>query len=104
MAGLDKGWGAGMKRDYAEIRIVVTDLCVIDFGGPDHAARVTSLHPGVTFEQVQAATGFPLLQAPDMGVTPLPTAEQLAIIRKLDPHNLRGMVLKNDPPAVKAAA
>ncbi|MGH8541079.1 MAG: CoA-transferase subunit beta [Stenotrophobium sp.] len=97
-------WGAGMRRDYAVISIVISDLCVMDFGGLDHAARVTSLHPGVTFEQVQAATGFPLLKADDLGITPLPTAEQLSIIRKLDPHNLRGMVLKNNPPAIKAAA
>lgn len=97
-------WAPGMKRDYADIRIVVTDLCVLDFGGPDHAARVTSLHPGVSFEQVQAATGFPLLKADNLGETPLPTSEQLEIIRRLDPHNLRGMVLKGNPPAVKAAA
>ncbi|HWU69342.1 MAG TPA: ketoacid CoA transferase [Stenotrophobium sp.] len=97
-------WDKGMKADYADIRIVVTNLCVIDFGGRDHAARVTSLHPGVTFEQVQAATGFPLLKADDLCETPMPTPEQLAIIRKLDPHNLRGKVLKDDPPAVKSAA
>lgn len=97
-------WSTGMKRDYADIRIVVTDLCVLDFAGPDHAARVKSLHPGVTFEQVQAATGFPLLKAENLGETPLPTAEQLAIIRQLDPHNLRGAILKNNPPAIKAAA
>jgi glutaconate CoA-transferase subunit B len=97
-------WAPGMKREYAEIRLIVTDLCVLDFGGPDHAVRVVSLHPGNTFESVQAATGFPLLQAPGMKETPLPTPEQLAIIRKLDPHNLRGAVLKNNPPAVKAAA
>jgi glutaconate CoA-transferase subunit B len=96
-------WAPGMKRDYADIRIVVTDLCVMDFGGPDHAARVVSLHPGVSFEQVQAATGFPLLKADKLGETPLPTAEQLDIIRKLDPHNLRGVVLKGNPPAVRVA-
>jgi glutaconate CoA-transferase subunit B len=97
-------WGKGMKSDYADIRVVVTDLCVMDFGGPDHAARVISLHPGVTFEQVQAATGFPLIAIDKLSETALPTAEQLAIIRKLDPHNMRGMVLKGNPPAVKAAA
>jgi glutaconate CoA-transferase subunit B len=97
-------WAPGMKRDYADIRVVVSDLCVMDFGGPDHAARVISLHPGVTFEQVQAATGFPLIAIDNLGETALPTAGQLAIIRKLDPHNLRGMVLKNNPLAVKAAA
>lgn len=97
-------WGPGMKRECADIRVVVTDLCVIDFAGPDNAARVRSLHPGVTFEQVQAATGFPLLKAENLSETPLPTEEQLAIIRKLDPHNLRGQVLKGDPPAIRPAA
>lgn len=101
-------WAPGMKQDYVDLRLIVTDLCVLDFGGADKAGgqgiRVKSLHPGVTLEQVQAATGFPVQPAPGLGTTPLPTAEQLAIIRKLDPHNLRGQILKGDPPAVKAAA
>ncbi|SEQ86246.1 glutaconate CoA-transferase subunit B [Solimonas aquatica] len=101
-------WSAGMKHDYVDLRLIVTDLCVLDFLGPDKWAgrgiRVRSLHPGVSFEQVQAATGFELARAPNLGETPLPTAEQLAIIRKLDPHNLRGAVIKNDPPAVRSAA
>lgn len=97
-------WLPGMKRDFVDLRLIVTDLCVMDFAGPDHAVRVKSLHPGVSFEQVQAATGFPLLQAPGLGETPLPTAEQLAIIARLDPHKLRASVIKNDPPAVRAAA
>ena len=99
----DKRWPAGVKRDYVDLRLIVTDLCVMDFGGPDHAVRVTSLHPGVSFEQVQAATGFPLLKAPDLGVTPAPTVEQLAIIQRLDPHNLRASVIKNNPPMARAA-
>jgi len=97
-------WLPGMRQDFVDLRRIVTDLCVMDFGGPDHAVRVLSLHPGVSFEQVQAATGFPLLQAPDLAETPLPTAEQLAIIARLDPHKLRASTIKNDPPAVKAAA
>ncbi len=93
-----------MKQDDVDLRLIVTDLCVLDFGGPQHAIRVKSLHPGVSFEQVQAATGFPLLKGDKLGETPLPTAEQLAIIGRLDPHNLRGAVIKNNPPALKAAA
>lgn len=91
-------WAKGMRQDFVDLRLIVTDLCVMDFGGADkaggHAIRVRSLHPGVSFEQVQEATGFPLLKAPDLATTPAPTDEQLAIIRKLDPHNLRGKVLK----------
>lgn len=88
-----------MNQKDVDLRMIVTDLCVLDFGGPDHAVRVASLHPGVGFEQVQAATGFPLLKAEKLGETPLPTSEQLAIIRRLDPHDLRASVLKGNPPA-----
>lgn len=101
-------WAPGMRHDFVDLRLIVTDLCVLDCQGSDKWAgkglRVRSLHPGVSFEQVQAATGFPLEQAPNLGETPLPTDEQLAVIRKLDPHNLRGMVIKNDPPAIRGAA
>jgi glutaconate CoA-transferase subunit B len=31
----------------------------------------------------------------------MPTDEQLAIIRRLDPHNLRATVIKNVPPAIR---
>lgn len=97
-------WLPGMKQDFVDLRLIVTDLCVLDFGGADHAIRVKSLHPGVSFEQVQAATGFPLSKSEGLSETPLPTDEQLAVIRKLDPHNMRGAVIKNDPPAVGARA
>jgi glutaconate CoA-transferase subunit B len=80
---------------------VVTNLCIMDFGGPDNAARVISLHPGVTFDEVQAATGFALIDAVK-GETPLPTDEQLAIIAQLDPHGYRAKVLKDNPPAQRA--
>lgn len=96
-------WPEGVKRDYVDLRVIVTDLCVMDFGGPDNAIRVRSLNPGVSFEQVQAATGFPLLKADGLGETPLPSAAQLEVIRRLDPHNLRATVIKNNPPAVRGA-
>ena len=70
----------------------------MDFGGPDHAIRVISLHPGVDFEAVQAATGFELAQG-DIAETPLPGEEALAIITRLDPHNIRASVIKDNPPA-----
>lgn len=94
-------WGPGMKRDFVDLRLIVTDLCVLDFGGPDHAIRVRYLHPGVSFEQVQEATGFPLLKAPGIGTTPAPTGEQMEIIRKLDPHHWRAMAIKDNPPMEK---
>ena len=88
-------WQPGVRRDFHDLRLIVTNLAVLDFGGPDHAMRVRSLHPGVTFAQVEAATSFPLLRAPDLRETSAPTAEQLRIIRTvLDPHDLRATVFK----------
>jgi glutaconate CoA-transferase subunit B len=34
----------------------------------------------------------------------MPTAAQLAIIARLDPHNLRAAQLKNNPPALRLAS
>jgi glutaconate CoA-transferase subunit B len=90
-------WPVGARADFPGVHRTVTDLCVMDFAGPGHAARVLSLHPGVCFERVQAATGFALLKASDLHTTPLPTAQQVQIIRRLDPHNLRAGQLKENP-------
>lgn len=100
----DKRWPDGVKPYDIELGLIVTDLCVMDYNGPNHAARVLSLHPGVSFEDVQAATGFPLLKADGMGTTPTPTAEQLAIIDRLDPTDIRATALKGNPPGVRALA
>lgn len=97
-------WAPGMRRDLMDIRRIVTDLCVLDFEGPEHAIRVRSLHPGVGFDEVQEKTGFPLLKAPALGETPHPTAAQLDIIRRLDPHDLRGAQIKGNPPGVRHSA
>lgn len=86
-----------------DLRRIVTNLCVMDFGGPDHAIRVISLHPGVSFDEVQAATGFPLGRAEAVGETQGPGEEDLAIIARLDPHGLRATVMKDNPPARKAS-
>lgn len=100
----DRRWPQGVAKLPVDIGIVVTDLCVMDFNGPDHAARVVSLHPGVRFAQVQEATGFPLLEADTCTTTPVPDAEQLAIIRRLDPTGIRASVIKGNPPGVRRAA
>lgn len=91
-------WPLGASAAHLDLRHIVTDLCVLDFGGTQHALRVRSLHPGVTLAQVKGATGFPLQADANPPTTALPTAEQLAIIRRLDPHNLRAGVIKGNPP------
>jgi len=93
---------AGANYSGIDLRKIVTNLCVMDFGGSDHAPRVVSLHPGVTFDLVQENTGFGLVDAVE-GETPLPTSDQLEIIERLDPHRIRDKVLKDNPPASRVA-
>lgn len=91
-------WPAGARDAHVDLRLIVTDLCVLDFGGAAHAIRVRSLHPGVSFAEVQAATGFALEAPATVATTAAPSPEQLEIIRRLDPHELRAGVLKGNPP------
>jgi len=75
---------------FHEIRLVVTDKAVLDFQTKDRSMRLRSVHPGVSAEQVQALTAFPLVIPDDLAVTPMPTGAELAIIRsRLDPAGLR---------------
>ena len=94
---------AGGNFSGLDLRVIVSNLCVMDFGGPDHAIRVVSLHPGVTFDEVQAATGFPLCRAEHLPETALPGPAELAVIAQLDPHNIRATVLRDNPPARRTA-
>lgn len=91
-------WPDGKKPVGLDLRLVVTDLAVLDFEGPDKAMRVRSLHPGVTFDEVQDKTGFSLVRPEILIETAAPSAEHLALIRdRLDPHNLRASLFKGDP-------
>jgi glutaconate CoA-transferase subunit B len=67
---------------------VVTDLAVLGFDENTRRMKVIALNPGVTREQVQDNTGFPLLFDDDTGVTQPPTDHELAILRELDPDRL----------------
>jgi glutaconate CoA-transferase, subunit B len=94
-------WPDGKMPKKLDLRLIVTNLCVLDFGGPDHAIRLVSLHPGVTLAEAQDNTGFELaLPEGSVPVTPLPCADMLAEIARLDPNNIRATILKNNPPAV----
>ena len=80
---------------------VITPLCVMDFATPDLRARVRSLHPGVTLEQVQKSTGFTLSGADPVAVTEPPSPEELRILREVvDPLATRQMEFK----AMRSAA
>lgn len=89
-ARLPKGWSL---EELVDIRWIITNLCIMDFSGPDHQVAIRSLHPGVTVEQVAENTSFPLHIPANIPTTAEPTAEQLALLEKLDPHNIRATAL-----------
>src|SRR3954452_8530570 len=83
------GYDRAVVPDH-DVHRVVTNLAVLDFATPDHAMRVASVHPGVTVEQVQAETGFPLVVPADVPTTREPTDEELKLLREvLDPNGYR---------------
>ncbi|MEU6430852.1 CoA-transferase [Microbispora sp. NPDC046973] len=80
---------------FHDLRRVVTDLAVFDFGTPDGSMRLVSTHPGVEAEQVRAASGFDLVVEGDVPPTRQPTGEELRLIREvLDPKGLRDQEVK----------
>jgi len=62
---------------------VITDLCVMEPDAVTRELTVTSLHPGVTREQVIAATGWQIQFAAGIAETLAPTEEELAVLRQL---------------------
>ncbi len=75
---------------FHELRVVVSNLAVLDFGAPGHVMRLRSVHPGVTVDEVLAATGFALHVPDDVPVTRPPAPHELALIReRLDPAGRR---------------
>ncbi len=88
--------GVGPKRAAAagpaasrfnDIHRVVTNLAVFDV---DDGLRLRSVHPGVTLDEVQEATGFDLALDGDAPTTREPTTDELVIIREvLDPKGIR---------------
>ncbi|MBB5186892.1 glutaconate CoA-transferase subunit B [Zhongshania antarctica] len=91
----------GYSFDEIDLRCVYTNLGVFDFNGPNRQMQIVSLHPGVSVEEVIENTGFDVHVPATIAVTKAPTEEQLAVIRQLDPHNLRSKQLKDNPPGVR---
>ncbi len=84
-----KALGPATSR-FHEIRRVVSNLGVFDFGTPDRSMRLVSVHPGTTVDEVVEQTGFPLAIDGDVPETRAPDAEELRIIREvLDPQEAR---------------
>ncbi len=72
-------------------QVVISNLAVLDFHPQSKGMRLKSVHPGITVEEVRAATGFELLM-PHGSVpqTLAPSQEQVRLIREdIDPDATR---------------
>jgi len=82
------------RRSGSGPRYLISNLGQFDFGEigspkPPHI-RLISYHPGVDVSHIQAHTGFDLDISPDLYETPLPTEEEIRLLRKeIDPQGIR---------------
>jgi len=93
VTSLGHGTGAG-SREALGVRTkgptrVITDLCVMEPDPETRELTVTTLHPGVTREAVEAGCGWPLRFAKDVTETPAPSAEELEVLRELHARTRR---------------
>jgi glutaconate CoA-transferase subunit B len=68
---------------------LVTDLCVFEPDRETKEMTVTSIHPGVTRDQINDNTGWPVRYAANVAETRPPTAEELGILRELHARTAR---------------
>ena len=86
------GWlgGGGARRAagllFGGVSRVVTTLGILGFDPETKRMRMEAVHPGVTLDAVRQNTGFELLEAPRIDTTEPPAADELAMLRALDPE------------------
>ena len=87
--------GVGTNRGAKGLGGLVTHLGTFDWGGPGGTMRLTALHPGVTVDEVIAATGFPVAGVEGaVPTTRAPSAAEQALIEiVLDPKGRRAAEL-----------
>ncbi|MDT7671356.1 MAG: hypothetical protein QOC74_4139 [Pseudonocardiales bacterium] len=85
--GHDRARAAGLR--FHDVYRVVTNLAVFDFGTPDGAIRLCSVHPGVDVDEVVAQTGFPV-RTDGVPASRTPSPTELELLRTvLDPDGRR---------------
>jgi glutaconate CoA-transferase subunit B len=67
----------------------VTDLGTYGFDEATGEMTLLTMHPGVTIDDVRANTGWEPRVSDDLGETPVPTEDELRIMRtELDPEGV----------------
>jgi acyl CoA:acetate/3-ketoacid CoA transferase beta subunit len=89
--GYDRARALGpVASRFFEIRRVVSNLGTFDFETPDNRMRLRTVHPGVTVDEIVAATGFELAVPDEVPESRLPTDEELRLLTEtIDPGGAR---------------
>jgi len=87
------GLGHAPERKHGSgPRYLVSDLGQFDFH--QGHMRLTTIHPGVRLAEIQARTGFELDISPDVSETPVPSQDELRLLREeIDPLGIRRLEL-----------
>lgn len=89
VSGVGYDRAVGLSSRFHDVHRIVTNLAVLDFDTADHRMRLRSVHPGVTEQEVIAATGF-TLDTSDVQITRLPTEQELRLLDEtIDPRGFR---------------
>jgi glutaconate CoA-transferase subunit B len=87
------GWPEEMQSWSKGPSMVFTPLAVMDFTD-DGAMRLVSVHSGVAVDDVTQNTGFDLvLPQGDVPTTPMPTDEEMRLMREFDLDGLLAVVI-----------
>lgn len=76
----------GSSRERLGLRgggpeVCVTPLGVFDFPGPEHRMRLRSVHQGVSTDEIERRTGFPVVPDETRPTTPEPSADEIEALR-----------------------
>jgi glutaconate CoA-transferase, subunit B len=84
---LGHGSGAGHRRRLGlqteGPTKVITDCCVMEPDAESRELVVSSLHPGVTRQQIRDQTGWEIRMPEQLSETPAPSARELQVLREM---------------------
>lgn len=87
--GPDRALAEGIRPLGIGVTRVITELGILAREGIGDELRLVAVHPGVTVEQVRAATGWELRTAASVGTVPPPDEEELRLLREdVDPDRV----------------
>lgn len=82
--GHDSRARAGLP--FGGVSRVVTTLGILGFHPVTRCMQIEAVHPEVSVDEIRGNTGFDLPMAADITVTEAPSADELALLRALDPE------------------